>query len=78
VISTSSDVEDEPVTQQSDDKNHVALVTSVDADDDAGTVTDEQSVAVTTSQETDHVTLMEELTPMLLDPDEEDEGATQK
>jgi len=40
-------------------------------------VTDEQSVAVTTSQETDHVTLMEELTPMLLDPDEEDEGATQ-
>lgn len=77
MISTSSDVEDEPVTQQSDDKNSVSLVISV-ADDNAGTVTDEQSVAVTTSQETDHVTLMEELTPMLIDPDEEDEVATQK
>lgn len=77
MISTSSDVEDEPVTQQSDDKNRDSLVTSV-ADDNVGTVTAEQSVAVTTSQETDHVTLMEELTPMLLDPDEEDEGATQK
>lgn len=77
MISTSSDVEDEPVTQQSDDKNRDSLVTSV-ADDNAGTVMAEQSVAVTTSQETDHVTLMEELTPMLLDPDEEDEGATQK
>ena len=77
MISSSSDVEAEPVTQQSDDKNSVSLATSV-ADDNAGTVTDEQSVAVTTSQETDHVTLMEELTPMLFDRDEEDESATQK
>ena len=68
MISTSSDVGAEPLTQQSEEENRLLLVTSV-ADDDAGT--DEQS-------ETDHATLMEAATPMLLDSYEEEEGDTQK
>lgn len=77
MISTSSDVEDEPVTQQSDEENHLSLVTSVVADD-ARTVVDEQSVGMTTSHETGHVTLMEAATPVLLDSYGQDEGAAQK
>ena len=78
VISTSSDVGGEPVTQQSVEENRLLFVASVADDDDAGTVTDEQSVAMTTSHETDHATLMEAATPMLLDSHEEEDGDTQK
>ena len=79
VISTSSDVGGEPVTQQSVEENRLLFVASVaDDDDDAGIVTDEQSVAMTTSHETDHATLMEAATPMLLDSHEEEDGDTQK
>lgn len=77
MISTSSDVEDERVTQQSDEENHLSLVTSVVADD-ARTVVDEQSVTMTTSHETVHVTLMEAATPVLLDSYGQDEGVAQK
>ena len=77
MISTSSDVEDELVTQKSDEENHLSLVTSVVADD-ARTAVDELSVAMITSQETDHVTLVEAATPVLLDSYGEDEGVTQK
>ena len=77
MISTSSDVEDEPGTQQSDEENRLSLVTSV-TDDDARTLADEQSVAVTTSHETDRVTLMEAVTPMLLDSYEDDDSVAQK
>ena len=75
MISTSSDVEDEPVTQNSDEENHLSLVTSVVADNAR---TDEQSVAMTTSHETDHATLMEAATPVLLDSYGEDEDVAQK
>ena len=77
MISTSSDVGGEPVTQQSVEENRLLFVPSV-ADDDAGTVTDEQSVAMATSHETDHATLMEAATPMFLDSHEEEDGDTQK
>ncbi|KAJ7312212.1 hypothetical protein OS493_039801 [Desmophyllum pertusum] len=76
LLSASSDVEDIP--QQSDEEgNRSSLVTSV-APVDTGTETDEQSVAMTTSHQTDHVTLMEAATPMLLDSYEDDEAAAQK
>ena len=77
MISTSSDVEDEPVTQNSDEENHLSLVTSVVADN-ARIEEDEQSVAMTTSHETDHATLMEAATPVLLDSYGEDEDVALK
>ena len=77
VISTSSDAGGEPVTQQSVEEKRLLFVASV-ADDDVGPVTDEQSVATTTSHETDHATLMDAATPMLLDSHEEEDGDTQK
>jgi len=76
VISTSSDVEDEPVTQQSDEENHLSLVTSVVADD-ARTVVDEQLLAMTTSHKTGYVTLMEAATPVPLDSYGQDESVAQ-
>lgn len=76
-ISASSDAADENVLQQSDEENRISPITSINADE-AGTATDEQSITMTTSHQTDHVTLMEEATPRLLDSYEEDEGAAQK
>ena len=77
MISTSSAVEDEPVTQQSDEENHLSLVTSVVADD-ARTVVDEQLLAMTTSHKTGYVTLMEAATPVPLDSYGQDKGVAQK
>ena len=76
MISASSDVGGESVTQESDEENRSLLVSSVA--NDAGTLADEQSVAMTTSHETDNTTLMDAVTPMLLDAHEEEEGDPQK
>ena len=77
-ISLPSDVVDEDVPQHSDEEDRISTVTGVPADD-AGTVTDEPSVTMRTSQQTNDITrLMDEATPRLLDSYEEDEVTAQK
>ena len=77
-ISVPSDVVDDDVPQHSDEEDCISTVTGVPADD-AETVTDEPSVTMRTTQQTDDITqLMEEATPRLLDSYEEDEVTAQK